>query len=372
MAVFTWHGCVINIEGTVESYTSKETPMMFYLNIHGALENMRTQAAAKEKRGPTLMVCGPTDVGKTTLCQLLLNYAVRRGRTPAFVDLDVGQGTIGVPGTIGVNVIERPADVESGFSQVAPLIFHYGSNSPGSNMDLYKLLITQSALAVKKRGETDPAVRSAGTIINTCGWTTGAGLKALLYTAKAFEVDVILVIDQEKLYNELVKGRELPRLVKVIFTPKSGGVVTRSKENRQVYRDSRIREYFYGSGLKDSTNTQFYPHSFEVPFQKLKVYKVGAPSIPDSCMPLGMKANDTQTKIVPVTAGHSLLHHLLSLTYCTPAFKSQAVEKNIQGVVCVSAVDTEREMLTILSPQPKPLPTDCIFLLSEVQFMDSQ
>jgi len=37
------------------------------------------------------MLCGPTDVGKSTLCKLLQNYAVRLGRSPMLVDLDVGQ-----------------------------------------------------------------------------------------------------------------------------------------------------------------------------------------------------------------------------------------------------------------------------------------
>ena len=37
------------------------------------------------------MIVGPTDVGKSTLCRLLLNYAVRVGRRPTFVDIDVGQ-----------------------------------------------------------------------------------------------------------------------------------------------------------------------------------------------------------------------------------------------------------------------------------------
>jgi len=37
------------------------------------------------------MVVGPTDVGKTTVCKLLVNYAARLGRAPVFVDLDVGQ-----------------------------------------------------------------------------------------------------------------------------------------------------------------------------------------------------------------------------------------------------------------------------------------
>lgn len=47
------------------------------------------------------MIVGPTDVGKSTLCRILLNYAVRLGRRPIYVDLDVGQGSISIPGTIG-------------------------------------------------------------------------------------------------------------------------------------------------------------------------------------------------------------------------------------------------------------------------------
>lgn len=33
-------------------------------------------------------------------------------------------------------------------------------------------------------------------------------------------------------------------------------------------------------------------------------------------------------------------------------------------------VDTSRQMLTLLSPQPKPLP-ETIYLMSDIQFMDS-
>lgn len=50
----------------------------------------------------------------------------------------------------------------------------------------------------------------------------GEGYKQILHAAKAFEVDVILVLDQERLYNELV--RDIPNFVKVVFLPKSGGV----------------------------------------------------------------------------------------------------------------------------------------------------
>lgn len=74
---------------------------VMYLNAHAALEQLRKKAETDNSRGPVTMIVGPMDVGKSTLCRFLLNYAVRMGRRPIFVDLDVGQGQISVPGTIG-------------------------------------------------------------------------------------------------------------------------------------------------------------------------------------------------------------------------------------------------------------------------------
>lgn len=111
--------------------------MLLYLNTHTALEQMRRQAEREDERGPRVMVVGPTDVGKSTVCRLLLNYAVRLGRRPTFVELDVGQGSVSIPGTMGALYIERPADVEEGFSLQAPLVYHFGSTTPGTNIKLY-------------------------------------------------------------------------------------------------------------------------------------------------------------------------------------------------------------------------------------------
>lgn len=100
-------------------YESDETPMTEYLNIHHTLNNCRTAARnGDSSSGPrTLVSCkyahslkavanidvlvhiyvhdaqvvGPTDVGKSTLCRLLLNYAVRSNWTPTMIDLDIGE-----------------------------------------------------------------------------------------------------------------------------------------------------------------------------------------------------------------------------------------------------------------------------------------
>lgn len=52
------------------------------------------------------MVVGETDSGKSTLANILAAYAVRLGRCPTFVDLDVGQGAITVPGGIAAAALD--------------------------------------------------------------------------------------------------------------------------------------------------------------------------------------------------------------------------------------------------------------------------
>jgi Pre-mRNA cleavage complex II protein Clp1 len=69
----------------------------------------------------------------------------------------------------------------------------------------------------------------------------------------------------------------------------------RNRHIRAEARNMRIREYFYGAA------SQYFPHSFVVRFSDVKIYKIGAPALPDSLMPLGMKAGDQLTKLVSVT-----------------------------------------------------------------------
>ncbi|VDK81988.1 unnamed protein product [Onchocerca ochengi] len=134
VAVFTWKKAVVELVGKTESaYVAEQTPMIIYLNTHAALEQLREHAESvvmqqEQARGPSLMIVGPTDVGKTTVCRILCNYAVRVGRTPIFVDLDVGQGSISVPGTVGALYIEKTADVVEGFDKKAPLVYHVCSD----------------------------------------------------------------------------------------------------------------------------------------------------------------------------------------------------------------------------------------------------
>ncbi|XP_064647786.1 polyribonucleotide 5'-hydroxyl-kinase Clp1-like [Lineus longissimus] len=361
VAIFTWQGCILMLSGKTEvAYIAKDTPMTMYVNTHAALEQMRQAADSDKSRGPRVMVVGPTDVGKTTVCSILLNYAVRVGRAPVFVDLDVGQSNIGIPGTIGALIVERPADVEDGFAESAPLVYHFGYNTPSPNLDLYNLLVSRLALVCNQRCENSKKANTSGIIINTCGWVRSGGYQCIIHAAGAFEVDVIIVLDQERLHSELV--RDMPDFVKVLLLPKSGGVVERSKEFRGQSRERRIKEYFYGR------RNNLYPHSFEIRFSDVKTFKIGAPVIPESCMPLGMKADDNKTKLVPLQPGMNLLNHILSVSMAVTK-DEDIVQTNVAGFIVVTEVNMDRQTMSVLSPSPRPLPRN-ILVLMDVQFMD--
>jgi len=367
-AVFSYHGCQILITGNlgIQPYTSSETPMIMYLNIHAALEKNRVDAEKSNKgKGPVTMVVGPTDSGKSTLCRLLLNYAVRMGRSPVFVDLDVGQGSISVPGSIGAVLVERPAIIEEGgFAETAPLVYHYGHTTPGHNPVLFNKLVSRMADVVRERTSASRKAEIGGVVINTCGWVRGEGYNQIKHIAQAFEVDVIMVLDQERLYNDLV--RDMPKFVNVVWLPKSGGVVEKSLDQRSIIRDEKIKEYYYGH------NKKLLPFSFDVDFAKVKdrIYKIGAPSLPSSCMPLGMEAESNKMKLVRVNlTAKDLLHHVLAVSFASTT--EDLIVTNVAGFIVVTQVIVETQKLMILSPQPKPLP-NAVLVLSELQFVDTE
>ncbi|CAL4072928.1 unnamed protein product, partial [Meganyctiphanes norvegica] len=223
----------------------------------------------------------------------------------------------------------------------------------------HEWLMAKIVMSVTARILSIQNVNASGVVINTCGWVKNDGYKSLTHVAQSFEVDVIIVIDQERLYNDLI--RDIP-FIKVVFLPKSGGVVERTRTMRMNHRDDRIRDYFYG------IKTKFHPHSFDIPFSAFNVYKIGAPSLPDSCMPADMKVDDHMTKVVQVETSVKLKHHMLAISQATES--EELLTSNVAGFICVVDVDEENRTMKVLSPQPKPLP-NTLLVLTEIQFMDS-
>ncbi|KAG4066347.1 hypothetical protein HA402_000571 [Bradysia odoriphaga] len=107
----------------------------------------------------------------------------------------------------------------------------------------------------------------------------------------------------------------MPKYVQVVYLPKSGGVVERTKQLRIESRDQRIREQHDEAG------------------------------------------------------DHTTLHcSVASHTGCEFAEPESGtddiIQTNVVGFICVTNVDTDRQTLTVLSPQPRPLP-NTVLLVSE-------
>lgn len=81
-------------------------------------------------QGPRVIIVGPTDSGKSSLSKMLLSWASKQSWKPTFVDLDIGQGSITIPGCIAATPIEMPIDPVEGIPLEMPLVYCFGHTTP--------------------------------------------------------------------------------------------------------------------------------------------------------------------------------------------------------------------------------------------------
>lgn len=105
-----------------------------------------------------------------------------------------------------------------------PLTYFYGYTTPGDNVELYNLLVTILSSHVKQRMDMDLDTKSSGIIINTCGWVEGVGYDVILHCITSFNIDVILVMNHDKLYSSLFSFAQ-DKSITVIKLPTSGQTV---------------------------------------------------------------------------------------------------------------------------------------------------
>ncbi|KAJ0043642.1 hypothetical protein Pint_19302 [Pistacia integerrima] len=363
-AVFTWYGATIEMDGTTETeYTADETPMVSYVNVHAVLEGRRNHAKASASKGsdtsqvqgPRVIVVGPTDSGKSTLSRMLLSWAAKQGWKPTYVDLDIGQGSITVPGSIAATPIELPIDSIEGIPLEMALVYFFGHTTPSNNLDLYKVLVKELAQMLEKQFTGNAESRAAGMVINTMGWIEGVGYELILHAIDTFNANVVLVLGQEKLFSMLRDVLKNKPNVDVVKLQKSGGVVSRNAKVRQKARSYRIREYFYG------LTNDFSPHANVANISDLHVYRIGGgPQAPRSALPIGADPVANPLRLVPVNVDQDLLHLLLAVSYAKEP--DEIISSNVAGFIYITDVDTRRKTVTYLGPSAGILPSKYLIL----------
>ncbi|KAJ8459832.1 hypothetical protein OPV22_032758 [Ensete ventricosum] len=362
IAVFTWNGATIELDGISEvEYVADETPMVSYVNVHAILDARRARAKSSQasgmdsSQGPRVIVVGPTDSGKSSLCKMLLSWACKLGWKPTYVDLDIGQGSITIPGCIAATPVEMPIDVMEGIPLEMPIVYFYGHTTPSANGDLYKVLVKELAGTLERQFSGNVEARAAGMVINTMGWVEGLGYELLLHAIDTFKCDVVLVLGQEKLCSMLKDVLKSKPNVDVVKLHKSGGVVLRNQRVRQKTRSLRIREYFYGLA------NDLSPHSNIVNFTDISVYRIGGgPQAPRSALPIGAEPVADPTRVVAVNVNRDLLHLILAVSYAKEP--DQIISSNVAGFIYVTDIDIQRKKITYIAPCPGELPSKILIV----------
>ena len=420
------------------AYVSEETPMASYLNVHGILEAKRKKARdcsallssddavnidvnvnemegeeeeeKKKKRkrgervgedddegeqekendfrqkssaGPRMLIVGPADVGKSSLSKILINYAARQAWSPLFIDLDLGQNAISVPGTISAAPIDHPINPFEDGAHVKsemPLSYFFGDVTVTENSkEHYKFLVEKIAEMMEARNSKNEHARHSGCIVNTMGWIEGLGLELILHAVKSLEIDTVLCLGQERLFQTLSKqfakdaalaqqqqqkdkkkkkktnssddGKKV-EAVEILSLKKSGGVVERTTEFRRKTRDDRFREYFYGF---DFVSNPLSPVAQSAFFSSVSFYKVGGgPKAPTSALPIGQEASTDPMRVASVIPSMSLVNAIVAVSHGKT--QSDLLTSNVAGFIHIVEVDMHAKRFTYLSPNPGQLP----------------
>ncbi len=198
--------------------------------------------AARDAR--TVLFIGGMDAGKSTLARATAAYALRIGRTVAYLDADVAQKTVGPPATVGLKHIREPDDLTLEQMADADALGFAGSTSPQDH--LVPLVGALQRLRDRARKE------GADLVVVDTGGEVG-GIRGQL--VKYYKVDAL----QPDLVVGLQRGEELAPILGVVdrffgiettAAPIHPGVSPTSVEERMVQREKAMARYFAQAPLQ--------------------------------------------------------------------------------------------------------------------------
>ncbi|KAF9532167.1 Clp1-domain-containing protein [Crepidotus variabilis] len=407
-AVYTWKGCAIQVTGVPSTeYVSNETPMRIYANLHIALEQMRVRAL-RQVRGspvpsqeanarsdpPRVLVVGPEHSGKTTICKILTNYAVRAGQgwTPFLVNVDPGEGGWAAPGTVSVAPVKGPIPTASSANPLGtaatnapmslasntllPLAYWYGHPQTKRNPLLMDRMTRNLGENMNDRFELDPEGRASGLIVDTpSSYASGPSAndhrhKLINACIDAFKINVIVVVGHEKLNVEM--QRSYGANLMVVKIPKSGGVVELDSSYRDRVTNYQLHAYFYGQVIKPPagitngslggeslTDLVLSPSSTVINFNDIIIYRIGSDAMaPSDALPVGARrtVSEMQPVVVdPASPGSRLLNAVLALLSPQASDESERYDEEVLdltlvGFLIITNIDITTKKMTVLAP----------------------
>ncbi len=204
------------------------------MNEHEAL----VERTVRSKR--TVVLIGGLDSGKSTLSRMLLQAAVEAARPSAYLDADVGQKSVGPPGTVTMKMVRGAADLEPDRLGAADALAFVGSTSPQGHLLPVVTGVASTMLRAREQG-------ADFVVVDTSGLVSGIyGQQLKYHKLEMLRPDLVV---------GLQRGEELAPLLGVIqrfFTTEvvalgvHAGVVATTVEQRADKREGAMRRYFSG------------------------------------------------------------------------------------------------------------------------------
>jgi len=101
-------------------------------------------------------VTGSQQSGKSTLCKILVNYAIKLGWQPVLVDLDLNSAEISPPGTISAAMVTESAVLPSDNLARNSITYFHGDTQLITN-EFFKQQMKELSEAVRIKHENDLA-----------------------------------------------------------------------------------------------------------------------------------------------------------------------------------------------------------------------
>ncbi len=353
--------------------------------MHSQLEILRERAFAAESSdvwGPRVLITGPIDTGKSSFARVLLSYAARLGRTPGFVDLDVGLGDLALPpGCVSCSVVDKTCiSVEEGIKPSTSLVYFLGRTTlcEDSNVqsDFFTTLIRSLSASVRQRGQHDPGFRGSGFVVNLPGVTDNRQIQGII---KEMDIDFVLVLGSDRLFADMQKWQnsikfedgeqrfKIPAIVKL--SREGDGVTKRDTKYRRQLRHMKIREYFYGAGHIHKAHAQnvigqnstilsqeheFNPVKIGLKLSDYEIYNVSELSLSSQLLPVGQEKPTFETlSLTKLKPTRDLNHCLLAVVHLPGTHKKleeipkSVLTSNVAGFVYVQEIDLKEQVMTV-------------------------
>jgi hypothetical protein len=213
-------------------------------------------------------------VGKS-FCHILLNYSLKIGWTPIYCDLDL-DNEINIPGCISATVVDHV--VPNDFLIDNSISFYTGTKKENLNNFLYENQISELGKLCIQKLEFDlnswkksknltndnsnfcfvnseyPTLYSSGMIINCPSLVINdKDRESSIYSTiiRDFQINLIYVIDNEKLFYDLKALINNNNNISIILIPKIEGIELNSQYQNYM-EEQRLSFYFKGTFLNEA------------------------------------------------------------------------------------------------------------------------